>query len=48
MPKKIFFTNFPKFKLSKFSSNAHIDLWVLGNSAYFVKSTSPRAFSIFI
>ena len=43
MPNNLFLTNLQHFEFSQFSSNAHID-----NSAYFVKSSSPRAFSIFI
>ena len=41
MSKKLFLTNLQHFKLSKFSSNAHIKIMV--NSAYFAKSTPPRA-----
>ena len=29
MPKKLFLTNLQHFELSQFSSNAHIDLWVI-------------------
>ena len=39
MPKKIFLKNLQRFELSQFLSNAH-------NSAYFVKSTALRAFTV--
>ena len=47
MLKKIFLTNLQHFELSQFLSNAHTLLYlIMVNSAYFVKSTPPRAFSV--
>ena len=43
MPKKSFFTNLQHFELSQFLP---IYKGIMVNSAYFVKSTPPMAFSV--